>query len=158
MHEFTFRMAERKDTDKLYGFLLSQQLNYKRYTPWLKKAIEEFYYGLKQVMLGFSGNILVSSLMFQSCKHLEGFCELKNGRTVKELERRLFLSFLIRQVEAISRQEGKLGVICDARSDRIDVLNLLRSNGYREITRADLYGEGYEDIVMIKPFTKNLIY
>lgn len=153
--DFYFRMAETKDVDKLYKFLLPMQAGYQGYVPWLKKAIEEFYYGPKKAMLGFSDDILVASLIFQSCKHLKNFCELKNGRTIDKFARRYFFSFMVRQIEEISKEEGKLGIVCDARSDRTGIINLLRSNGYKEIARADLYNEGYEDIIMSKPLADN---
>ena len=145
-----FRTAERKDVDLVRRFFQKGSLNYKGYGVWLPKAIEEFYYGTKEVILGFSEDLLVSALMFQDCKNLKGFKELKSGRTIKEFSRRFFLSFMIRQVEEISRQEGRLGIISDARSTRKDVINLLKGNGYREIARADLYREGYEDVILTK--------
>jgi len=148
--DFNFRLFEPKDIDNISRFLLPRKLNYRGYDVWLQKALEELRWGVKESVLGFSDNTLVASLMFQSCKHLEGFTEVKNGRTIKELERRFFLSFMMRQVEALSKEEGRYGVICDARSDRIEIVNFLKINGYKEIARVDLYKEGYEDVVMAK--------
>ncbi len=150
--DFNFRLFEPKDIDNVSRFLLPRKLNYRGYDVWLQKALEELRWGVKDSVLGFSDDILVSSLIFQDCKHLKNFCELKNGRTAKELSRRYFLNFMIRQVEAISKQEGKLGIICDARTDRLDVLSALRIGGYKEVARTDLYKEGYEDVVMMKSF------
>lgn len=147
-----FRLFEPKNIDCVSKFLLPRKLNYRGYNAWLQKALEELRWGSKDAVLGFSEDVLVSALLFQNCKHLKGFTELKSGRTIEEYSNRLFLSFEIRQVEAISKQEGKLGIICDSRSDRLDVLNLLRKNNYVEIARTDLYKEGYEDVVMMKSF------
>ncbi len=153
-----FRMAEIKDVDKLYKFLLPMQAGYRGYVPWLKRAIEEFYYGPKKAILGFNYEVLVASSIFQSCKHLKNFCELKNARTIDKFARRYFFSFMLRQVETISKEEGKLGIICDVRSDRINIINLLKSNGYKEIARADLYNEGYEDFVMSKSLVDSPLF
>lgn len=153
-----FRLGERKDTDILHKFFSQKSLDYKGFNLWLPKALEEYRYEIKQAMLGFYENVLVSALMFQDCKHMKGFKELKSGRTLKEFSRRYFLSFEARQVESISREEGKLGVICDARSDNEESINLLKSNGYIEVARADLYNEGYEDVVMIKPLIESFSF
>lgn len=150
-----FKLGERKDTDIVHRFFSQKSLGYRGYNVWLTKAIEEYRYDIKKAMLGFYEGVLVSSLMFQDCKHLQGLKELKSGRVQDEFSKRYFLSFMIRQVEAISREEGKLGMICDARSDKLDVLTLLNRNGYREVARADLYNEGHEDSVFMKPLTKN---
>lgn len=148
--DICFKLGERKHTDTLRKFFSQRGLNYKGYNLWLPKAMEEYYYGIKQAILGFSEGVLVSALVIQDCKNMKGFKELKSGRTIEEFSRRYFLSFSIRQVENISKQEGKLGIICDARSDRPDVLNMLRINGYKDVARADLYNEGYEDVVLMK--------
>lgn len=154
----SFKLGGREHTEILSKFFSQRNLNYRGYNSWLLRAIEEYRYEIKRAILGFYEDVLVSALMFQNCKHMSGFTELKSGRTIEEFSRRLFLSFEARQVETISRQEGKLGIICDVRTGRPDVLSLLKKDGYCEVERADLYGEGYEDIVMMKSLTKNLIY
>ena len=151
----SFKLGERKDTDIVRIFFQKRNLNYKGYNLWLPKAIEEYRYEIKHAMLGFYEGRLVSAIMFQDCKHINGFTELKSVRTIKKLQRRLFSSFELRQIETISRQEGKLGVICDTRSYRLDVLFMLKTNGYKEIARDDLYKEGYEDIVLAKSLLTN---
>ena len=122
------------------------------------KAIEEYLYGIKKAMLGFYEDYLVSSLIYQDCKHLNGLTELKSGRTIKELERRFFLSFIIRQVEALSKQEGKLGMICDVRSDKLGTLNMLKIIGFKEVARGDLYNENREDAILMKSFDGNSLF
>ncbi|MBU2052918.1 MAG: hypothetical protein ABIJ14_03390 [Nanoarchaeota archaeon] len=150
---FNFRLAESKrDIDKLTQFVLMYPLNYRGYFDWVDKAREELLIGYKESVLCFSEDILVGNLIFQPSKSMKGFCELKNGRTLKEFQRRYILSFMIRQVEVEARERGDVAVIGDARSDRLDVLTLFLSKGYKEVARADLYGEGYEDVVLIKPF------
>ncbi len=148
--EINFILGERKHTEILREFFSERSLDYNGYNLWLPKAIEEYYYGIKQAIMGFSENFLVSALMFQNCKHLKGFTELKSGRTIEEFSRRYFLSFEARQIEVLSSQEKKLGIICDTRSDRLGVLNAFKIMGYKEVERADLYGEGYEDVVLMK--------
>jgi len=66
------------------------------------------------------------------------------------------LSFMIRQVEIKAKKTGDLAMICDVRSNRLDVIRLLRCNGYKEVVRADIYNEGYEDVVFVKPLEQNL--
>ncbi|MFH1586029.1 MAG: hypothetical protein ABIB79_04635 [archaeon] len=48
------------------------------------------------------------------------------------------------------------GVEGDARSDRLDVIFPLRVDDYKEIARADIYNEGYEDVVLAKPLFKQV--
>ena len=64
------------------------------------------------------------------------------------VNRGFIFSFMIRQTEIKARKEGNLAVICDARSNNLPVCSLLRSNGYLEAARADLYKEGYQDAVL----------
>ncbi|MFH1586024.1 MAG: hypothetical protein ABIB79_04610 [archaeon] len=47
--------------------------------------------------------------------------------------------------------------MCDLRSDNIPIRNLLLINGYKEIARVDLYNEGYEDVVLVKPLKRNCL-
>lgn len=157
--DINFRLNEsEKDIDNLAGFLLPRPLNYRGYSQWLDKAITELYCGYKQSVLGFSHGKLVASLMFQPHKTLKKFCELKNARTLEEFKNRYMSSFMLRQAEVIAKQQGNLAMVGDARSDRLDVINFLLKNGYKEVARADLYNEGYEDVEFIKPLSNfNLV-
>ena len=153
---FTFRSAEsKKDIDILTGFILKQPLNYKNYFDWIERAREELLIGYKKSVMAFYYDVLVGDLIFQPHKSIKKFREIKHGRTLGEYQRRLILSFMIRQAEHEARKEGDLATICDARSDRLDVQRLLLVNGYKEIARADLYKEGYEDIVLMKPLVND---
>ena len=153
--DINFRLNEsEKDIDNLASFLLPRPLNYKGYSQWLEKAIAELYCGYKQVALGFSHGKLVASLMFQPHKTIRKFCELKNARTFEEFQNRYMLSFMLRQVEVIAKQQGNLAIVGDARSDRLNVIQLLVTNGYREVARTDLYKEDQEDIMFCKPLGK----
>jgi len=153
--DISFRLFEPNDIDAVSGFLLPRKLDYKGYGVWLQKALEELRWGAKESVLGFSEGVLVSNLIFQDCRHLRGFCELKSGRTIEKFLGRLFLSFETRQVEALAKEEKNLGMICDVRSNRLDVLNLYKSMGYREVARTDLYKEEKIDVVLMKPLVKN---
>jgi len=154
-----FRQGERKDIDLMYKFFSQKDLGYKGFNEWLPKAMDEYICGIKEVMLGFSDDVLISALLNQSCKHLRGFRELKSGRTIDEYARRLCLSFIIRQVEYLAKEErGEIGVICDARLDKVDTLSMLYKIGYKEIARADLYNEGKIDVVLMKPLVENFSF
>jgi len=149
---FNFRLAEdRKDIDNLINKLLAhQRLNYKNYDVWVEKAVEELFLGYKKTMLAFSEDILVGNLIFQPHKSINNFYELKHGRTISEFQKRYILSFMFRQVEVNAKKQGKSATICDICSDRLDLINFLMIKDYKEVARANLYGEGYEDSVFIK--------
>jgi len=156
--DISFKLGERKHTDVLFKFFSQSPLNYKGFNIWLPRAIEEYHYEIKRAILGFYEDILVSALMFQDCKHIKGLTELKIARTIEEFSNRLFLSFETRQVEALAKEEKNLGMICDVRANRLDVLNLYKSMGYREVARTDLYNEGYEDVVLMKPLVDRELF
>jgi len=151
---FTFRGGNSKDIDKLSRLVLAQPLNYIGYKTWAKKALEEFRCGIKQAGLCFCNDHLVGELIYQQHKSINIFCELKNGRVLDKFRRRFILSFLIRQVEFDARENGYLAVVCDSRSDRTDVNDLLLINGYKVIAQADLYREGFKDCIYLKPLVK----
>jgi hypothetical protein len=152
---FTFRDGEQEDIDKLSWLILAQPLNYIGYKAWAEKALEEFLWGIKQAGLCFCDDHLVGELIYQQHKIIPSFLELKNGRVLEEFGRRLILSFLIRQVEIDARKKGYLAVVCDSRSGRKDVNKFLKINGYRELARADIYGEGIEDIIYLKSLVED---
>jgi len=147
---FNFRQAETiKDFDRLRLALLEQPLNYRGYLPWVGRAMDEVFSGYKEAMLAFYDNYLIGYLLSQPSKTTKGFREMKSARVLEEFQRRLVLSFMMRWEEVEAKKAGNLAMICDTRL--YDVANLLRCNGYREIARADLYHEGFEDIVFAKP-------
>ena len=155
--DINFRLNEsEKDIDNLASFLLPRPLSYKKYEQWLEKAITELYSGYKQVALGFSHGKLVASLMFQPHKTIKKFCELKNARTLEEFQNRYMLSFMLRQVEVIAKQQGNLAIVGDTRSDRLDIITFLLKNGYKEVARADIYNESYEDVEFMKDLKLNI--
>jgi len=150
--DFNFRLADsEKDIDRLANFLLPRPLNYRGYTNWLERAIEELYLEYKQAAMGFSYGYLVASLMFQPHKSIKGFCELKNARTLEEFQGGKIQSLMRRQVEILAKKQGYWVVQGDARADRLDIILPLLADGYKEVARADLYNEGYEDVVLVKP-------
>ena len=149
--DFNFRLADtEKEIKQVVDFFSKNPWNYKNYDKWVQKAEAELYLGIKQGILALNYNSLIGNLISQPHKTISGFCEMKNGRILNKFNRGFVFSFMIRQTEIKAREEGNLAVICDARSNNIPVCNLLRSNGYLEAARADLYNEGYEDIVFIK--------
>lgn len=150
--DLSFRLAEdKRDILIVEKNLLEHPLNYKGYPDWVEKIKGELWSGYKQVIIALSEDYWVGHLISQPHKSISRFWEMKSGRTREDFRQRYILSFMIRQSEFFATKEGYLGVICDARSDRLDVVNLLLGNGYREIARSDLYREGYEDIIFFKP-------
>jgi hypothetical protein len=152
---FEFRLLEdKKDTNKLKKFLLEQPFNYPYYEDWVERAVSQIDLGYKKTILSFSDGFLVGDLIFQPHKTLMNVIELKNMRIHPNLKRRYFGFFMLRQAEAESR--GYNAIICDTRSDRTDVLNLLRLCEYHEISRVPLYESNTEDVVLLKNLNRNL--
>lgn len=158
MFDFHFRLGEREDADKLYKFFSQKGLDYKGFNPWLLKATEEYRYEIKRAMLGFYEDYLVSALIFQNCKHMVGFTELKSGRTIEEYLERYFMSFSIRQVEKLAQEEGMIGMIYDVRIDRPAVLDMLKKDKYKVVAIEDLYDEGHKDAVLMKPLVETSLF
>lgn len=144
---FTF-LEDEKEIRKLKKFLLEQSFNYPHYEDWVERAISEVLSGYKKTILAFSDNILIGDLIFQPHKNLLRVMELKNMRIHPEFKRRYFGFFMLRQAEAESKDYD--AIICDTRSDRLDVLNMLKLCGYRELSRASLYDSNIEDVIMLK--------
>ncbi len=152
--DFRFRFLEdEKEIRKLREFLLLQPLNYPNYEDWVERAIMEIDLGYKKSILSFSDNIIVGDLIFQPHKTLSRVMELKNMRIHPEFKRRYFGYFMLRQAEAESKNYNM--ITCDTRSNRIDVLNLLKLCGYKEVSRVPLYNSNTEDIIMSKILSKN---
>ncbi len=151
--DFRFRLLEdEKEIRKLKEFLLLQPLNYPNYEDWVEKAVAEIDFGYKESILAFSDNTLIGDLIFQPHKTLARVMELKNMRIHPEFKRRYFGYFMLRQAEAESKNYDM--ITCDTRSDRIDILNLLRLCGYREVSRIPLYNSNTEDVIMSKILAK----
>lgn len=124
--DFRFRFLEdEKELRGLRKFLLEQPFNYPNYEDWVEKTISQIDSGYKRTILSFSDDALVGDLIFQPHKTLERVMELKNIRIHPDLKRRYFGFFMLRQAEAESGNYD--AIICDTRSDRTDVLNLLRT-------------------------------
>ncbi|PIN91140.1 hypothetical protein COU57_01805 [Candidatus Pacearchaeota archaeon CG10_big_fil_rev_8_21_14_0_10_32_14] len=150
--DFRFRYAEsKKEIDGLIDFVLLQPLGYPHFEDWaVGVAREELLYGNKGAIVAFSDEQIVGNTIFQDHKSLKGFTEIKNARVHPSLQRRFFTPFMFRQAEAESKKEGKVGVVCDCRSDRNDVMSFLKYCGYEEIARASLYDNYVEDVVFAK--------
>ena len=147
--DFRFKFIDdEKEIKQLRNFLLEQPFNYPNYEDWVERTIPEIDHGYKKTILAFSDDILVGDLIFQPHKTLTRIMELKNMRIHSDLQRRYFGFFMFRQAEAESKNYD--AIICDARSDRIDVLNLLKLCGYKEISRVPLYDSNVEDVVLLK--------
>jgi len=151
---FQFRFAEdEKEIKKLSEFLLLQPFNYAGYGSWVERARHELLSGYKSAILAFSEGVLVGDLVFQPHKQFQRVRELKNMRIHPLLRGRYFGSFMIKQAELEKRDEYD-AIICDIRSDRNDVIAMLRGLGYKELLRAPIYEGQTEDVVMVKRFER----
>ncbi len=151
---FYFTLAsDEKDVRKLNKFLLKQPLDYPNYGDWVDKTKQEMLSGYKKSILAFSDDILVGDLVFQAHKQFPRVKELKNLRVHPKLQQRYFASFMLKQAE----KENELdydAIICDTRSDRVEVMRALKFNGYAELIRASFYDKNIEDVVMVKKFDR----
>lgn len=153
--DYRFRFLEdEKEIKELRGFLLSQTLNYPNYGDWVERAINEIDLGYKKTILAFNDDTIIGDLIFQPHKNLPKVIELKNMRIHPEFKRRYFGYFMLRQAEVESKNYKM--IICDTRSDRIDVLNLLKLCGYKEVSRIPLYDSNAEDVIMSKTLNKKV--
>jgi len=151
---FQFRLAEdRKEIDKLASFLLLQPFNYPGYEGWIERARADLLSGYKSCILAFSDGSLVGDLIFQPHKQFSPIRELKNMRVDPKLQGRYFGMFMLRQAEKENPAFFE-AIICDTRSDRVDVVNMLRLLGYQELLRAPIYEKNVEDLVMYKAFER----
>lgn len=153
---YSFRFAEdRKDLDSLFKFNRQYPMGYPGFMDWSLRVIDEILSGWKKAILGFSEDYLVSSLIFQPHKVFpENFLEIKSARADESIWSRYFIVFSLRQVEIESREKYDF-IICDYRSDRKDVANLLNFMGYKELLKIPLYEKNVEDIVAVKSLKEN---
>lgn len=154
MHlDYSFRNAETdKDFTKIGQYLHPLAAGYPKFRTWVyERVIPELKVGYKQAFLGLSEDQIVASLIFQPHKEFPNvFIELKNLRIHPKVKGRFFGSFLLRQVETLSKEEGYQAIVCDTRSNNFPVIELLHFNGYQSIARAPLYEENIEDIIFAK--------
>ena len=147
--DFRFRFLEdEKELKQLKNFLIEQPFSYPNYEDWVERTIPEIDCGYKKTILAFSDDILAGDLIFQPHKTLSKVMELKNMRIHPDFKRRYFGFFMLRQMEAESKDYD--AITCDARSDMVNVLSLLKLCGYREISRVPLYDPNVEDIILLK--------
>jgi hypothetical protein len=151
--DFEFRSLEdERDVRELEAFLISHPLDYPHFQDWVRnRVIPEIYSGNKQVILMLSEGILVGDAIFQPHKTRQRELEFKSMRMHPKVQGRYFGVFTFRNVEVEARKSGKYdAIICDTRSDRPDVIGLLKFCNYREIARAQLYDSNNEDIIFRK--------
>lgn len=151
---FSFRFAEdTKDILNLERFLLKQELNYPNYGDWVFRAKQELLSGYKKSILAFSDGFLVGNLIYQPHKDLPRVRELKNLRVHPKLRERYFGAFMLKQAEKENQNEYD-AIICDTRTDRIQIVNLLKNFGYETLLKIPLYDSNIEDMIMIKKFER----
>ena len=153
--DFTFRTAASlKDYRAVIDFLSKQDLGYPGYQDWVQRAEAELLTGYKNVILGINGNRVVSDVMFQPHKQLGGrVIEVKNIRVDEQLRGRYFAGFMMRQLQTEVSEESDC-ILVDARSSPTDVISMLKSLGYVEVTRTPLYDTNEQDVVMTRVFDK----
>ncbi len=150
---FNFRsLEERRDLHQLVDFMMHQDLGYPGYEDWIQRAEKELEQGSKKVVLAFSDRRLVGDVVYQPHKQFPRIREVKNIRVHPEVRRRDFAHFMLRQAEQES-QDTYDAIVCDARSDQRDVIQLLKSMGYIPIIEVPLYEKNASDVILMKSFT-----
>lgn len=153
---FHFESLERTlELKQLLSFLNSQDLGYPKYHDWVEKSEHELDKGYKSAVLGLSDGKIVADLIYQPHKSVPLLTEIKNVRVDNRFSTRYFASFMLRQVEFESRKEGNLGLICDSRLDRTDLIGFMLSRNYRQLTILPLYESEKADVVLVKVFNTN---
>ena len=152
--DFRFREVDStRDLKMLVDFLMKQTLGYPGYEDWVQKTEHEIDVGYKKTIMAFSGSHLVGDCIFQSHKDLPRTRELKNLRIHPEVRNRYFGVFMLKQAEVENKKDYDV-IICDARTDRHDVANLLTFMGYTPLMSTSLYDRNAVDTVYLKTFNK----
>jgi len=151
---FNFRTVDgNKDLELLVDFMIKQHLKYPHYDDWVQRAEHEIRQGRKTAILAYSDGILAGDLIYQPHKQLPRVRELKNLRIHPALRRRYFAHFMLKQAEAENRQDYD-AIICDARSDQKEMINLMSLMGYSPVISVPLYEGNVNDVVMIKTLNR----
>ncbi|MFC1755662.1 hypothetical protein ACFL96_20120 [Thermoproteota archaeon] len=154
---FTFRTPDTtQDIRQLVDFLMKQHLGYPGYEDWVQRSEVEIDSGYKVPIMAFSEGHLVGDLIYQRHKELPRVREIKNIRIHPGVRRRDFAHFMLKQAERDNPEQYD-ALICDARSDQRDIINLLRLSGYRPIGSAPLYDSNTPDIIMVKVMGDRMI-
>lgn len=149
---FNFRTVEgTKDLGLLVDFMIKQDLKYPHYEDWVQRSEHEIRQGFKTAILVYSEGILAGDLIYQPHKQLPRVRELKNMRIHPALRGRYFAHFMLRQAE-VENKEDYDAIICDARSDQHEMINLMRLLGYLPLIVVPLYDKNATDVVMVKAF------
>ena len=144
-------LGDRRELIRLRDFLLSQSLGYPNYDEWVERVcIPDLETGWKKAYLAFYEGNLIGDAIFQFHKHLD-LLEFKNLRIHPRWRGRDFGRFLARQIEA----ENKKSIICDTREK--DVVEFLKSIGYKEIGIENLYDPNEQDVILLKEFEDHKI-
>ncbi len=153
MFNFQFRTVEtRRDLARLTDFLRVQDLNYPNYQDWVERAIAEIYFGYKTGVIAVSNGFVLGDILWQQHKELPRIREIKNMRVHRSVRERYFARFLMKQAEAEDKRSYDI-MMCDLREDhpeKIPLIRMLTSMGYRKIHAVNLYDPNVRDIVMIK--------
>jgi len=151
---YSFRFAEdEQDIFHVVDFVEDYPWNYKGFDIWVNDKLKpELLSGVKKLIMGFSDGVLVANLIFQRHKIFDWLMEPKNMRVHPQISNRYFGVFMFRQMEVEARNSGFKGVLCDVRSDKKEMINLLKFMGYDELFRTSLYENNIEDAVFTKKF------
>ena len=152
---YSFRSFERKDTDRVRKFILSQNLGYPKYDTWGNKAVGQVVSGEKQAILAYSDGYLVGDVIFQEHRQLDRFIEIKNMRVHPDLRMRDFGRFMEKQVERYAVSLGYNALICDIREDKPEIVCFFVGIGFIPVATLSLYEEDKKDVTLVK-FLRNL--
>lgn len=152
--DFHFRsLQDEKEAKDLLTLLRLQSLEYPRYQDWVTRTGEQVLDGDKNVILFYSGSILVGDLIYQPHKYFERVREVKNCRVHPSLRGRGGGAFMFKQVEEIDKDSYD-AIILDVRSNQPGLISTVKSLGYEELTRVTLYEKEAEEVVMVKRFER----
>jgi|GEM_PF-630967 len=142
-----------KPTQQLINFLSDQALDYPRHSEWLEKAEHEMNIGIKSALIASHNGQIAGNIVWQLHKQIPNLIELKNIRISPQVRERHFASFMLRQVEWLSKNYCT-GLIVDCRENQTDMKIFLMQSGFTPIAKLNLYEQRIKDICLVKLFNK----
>ena len=155
--KFTFSsMDTEAEAKMLLSWMRPYDLGYKGWNEWLDRIEQQVLDGRKRAVLAFSEEAgerdLAAYVLYQQHKQIPNLIELKSIRTHPKVQKRYFMSFMLKQVEVEAKKEGYAGLIGDLRENRGDVLAIMLRNNFRTLDSQNLYEPDKRDIIVAKMF------